>query len=245
MLRRRNRFVMAGLCLALSGCGATGATGAVVATATQAAASLPPYTIPPDPKPRCPTDFAGTADPKSVVDATADIFAAGLDAVPQFDGGGGSLPPVWTLAATGQHVVTFADVKGCVNRWHDMHVEDYNGPNGDSLGHTMIDSVGGISGIDFEHNQMFLVGVFLTDAAPGASAPLILHFGKGYEFTDLEPLIGQEFFIGDGVGHAYRAPAGATRLFLGFADAEGFQGAPGIYSNNLGELTVTVIISPS
>ena len=48
--------------------------------------------------------------------------------------------------------------------------------------------------------------------------------------------------IRNGVGHRYRAPAEATRLFLGFADADNFQGPPGWYYNNAGEVHATVKI---
>jgi hypothetical protein len=54
------------------------------------------------------------------------------------------------------------------------------------------------------------------------------------------PEIGQTFLIGDGVGHRYRAPEGATRLFLGFADGFVYRGDPGWYDNNVGSLQVVV-----
>ena len=53
---------------------------------------------------------------------------------------------------------------------------------------------------------MFLVGVFLTDAAPSGSAPSRLDFTDREEFNLLEPEIGQTFLIGDGVGHGIARP---------------------------------------
>jgi hypothetical protein len=88
---------------------------------------------------------------------------------------------------------------------------------------------------------MFLVGVFLTDSPPSKPAPPRLDFTTR-EFDLLAPRIGQTFLIGDGKGHKYRVPSGATRLFVGFADAFGYQGAPGWYENNAGNLTVTAAI---
>jgi len=67
-----------------------------------------------------------------------------------------------------------------------------------------------------------------------------LDFTDGEDFSELAPEIGQTFFIGDGVGRIYRVTADATRLFLGFADAFNYVGAPGWYANNGGSLEVTV-----
>lgn len=43
-------------------------------------------------------------------------------------------------------------------------------------------------------------------------------------------------------GRSYRVPSGATRLFLGFTDAFLYEGSPGWYGNNAGELDVTVTV---
>jgi hypothetical protein len=55
----------------------------------------------------------------------------------------------------------------------------------------------------------------------------------------------QIFFIGDGRTHdgeaqRFKVPRGATRLYLGFADAWGWRGAPGYFDDNSGSLDVTV-----
>ena len=69
-------------------------------------------------------------------------------------------------------------------------------------------------------------------------------------FTTLDPQLRQTFFIGDGqttVGsiiQQFFVPAGATRLFLGFADGDRFQGRPAFYDDNLGSLTATFSIAP-
>ena len=87
---------------------------------------------------------------------------------------------------------------------------------------------------------MFLVGVFLGPARPKRPAPPRLDFTGKERFSRLAPQLGQTFFVGDGKGRSYRAPAGATRLFLGFADSFFYQGEPGWYGNNAGSLEVTV-----
>jgi hypothetical protein len=90
-----------------------------------------------------------------------------------------------------------------------------------------------------------LVGVFLDDGVPNASAaPPGLDFsdgGLGTAFGQLCPGLKQPFFIGDGLtGHGTGAPqqfvvpAGATRLFLGTVD--GFD-----WNTNSGAFSVQVI----
>jgi hypothetical protein len=55
-------------------------------------------------------------------------------------------------------------------------------------------------------------------------------------------LAGGPFFIG--TSKTMVVPTGATELFLGFADASGFNGPSGFYSDNSGALTVTVAAVP-
>ena len=92
-------------------------------------------------------------------------------------------------------------------------------------------------------NGMFLVGVFLGDSPPKRPAPQRLDFTETEQFDVIAPPIGQTFFIGDGKGRSYRVPRGATRLFVGFADGFFYQGAPGWYGNNAGQLRVTVAVA--
>jgi hypothetical protein len=88
------------------------------------------------------------------------------------------------------------------------------------------------------------VGVFLTDDPSAPPAPKRLDFTKRERFKTLAPQTAQTFFIGDGSGRSIRVPRGATRLFLGFADAYSnghfYQGQPGFYANNGGHLCVAV-----
>ena len=112
---------------------------------------------------------------------------------------------------------------------------------------TDITSYKGISGVIHARKTMFLVGVFLTDAEPADPAPARLDFSNNEAFATLAPVIGQTFFIGDGLTgtgagtvQQFAVPDAATRLFLGFADGYGVHGSPGYYGDNSGSLGVTV-----
>ena len=82
-----------------------------------------------------------------------------------------------------------------------------------------------------------LLGVFLTDVQPSnppvaacsAGAPTGLAFStpEQLDYRTLAPMVGQPFFIGngvasDGVAHQVEVPPGATRLFLGSMDGFGW-----------------------
>jgi hypothetical protein len=126
------------------------------------------------------------------------------------------MPPSVQLPG-GVSVVTFPTVKGKVTA--RMGSLPYKGPGGDEKGETDITSYGGISGIVDRRHGQFLVGVFLTDDPPANFAPRRLDFTKHERFRTLAPRVGQTFFVGDGRDRTFRVPPGATRLFLGFADA--------------------------
>jgi hypothetical protein len=171
------------------------------------------------------------------VPATANIFAAG-SATP-FAGE----VPVWIPIGHGKTDFQFRS-SGHVSPFYDF----YNlGPEGVIGQPVTINSYGGISAFLCDHGFP-LVGVFLSDAAPDGPAPSTLDFsGNGRNFTSLSPGLGQVFYIGNGrtdggVAQTFHAPAGATRLFLGFPDAVDFQGDPGSYFDNVGRLKVLPII---
>ena len=121
------------------------------------------------------------------------------------------------------------------------------GPDGD--GESDIYSLAGISGHKGPCGAV--VGVFLNNQNPvGLGPPATLDFtsaGLGTAFTTLHPGLRQVFFIGDGVTgtgtgarQTFTAPTGATRLFIGIADAFSFYADPGAYDDNHGAFVVTV-----
>lgn len=181
----------------------------------------------------------------TLVSAQANIFGAGSDFAPGPGGGGGGIVPPSVQIPEGSGVITFPTVSGKVTA--RMGSLPYKGPGGDEKGETDITSYGGISGIVDRRHGMFLVGVFLTDDPPSNLAPRRLDFTKHERFRTLAPRLGQTVFIGDGRDRTFRVPAGATRIFLGFADAYSlgesalqgnYQGRPGYYDNNGGHLCV-------
>lgn len=102
---------------------------------------------------------------------------------------------------------------------------------------------------------MFLTGVFLGPANPGTAPSTIDYTTLSSNALSFNPLLGQVFFIGDGLGtgsivQQFFVPSGATRLFFGFADGiPGFGSPstpvpPGAYTDNSGSLTVDYSYAP-
>lgn len=128
-------------------------------------------------------------------------------------------------------------------------------PDGLANTQSLINAFGGIS--QYLGPQGSLVGVFLSDDIPTGEPPAPLNFGApgesegalGVDFERLTPQLGQVFFIGDGMNSAGRpqifiAPANATRVFIGLADASDFSGDPSCYSDNTGSYDFTIVGNP-
>jgi hypothetical protein len=173
-----------------------------------------------------------------VVPARADLFAAGLSAVPQLPGGGGVLPPSITFAAGPGKVVMIDSATGTMTAgaaWPK------GGPAGYPKATTDIQSLGRISGFAGE-GQLFLAGVFLGDGPPTGPLPARLGNKPG---ATVSPKLNQTFYIGlgqktDGTPLEYPVPVDATHLYLGIVDAASFHGAPGFYDDNTGSFKVTL-----
>jgi hypothetical protein len=223
-----------GVLTACSGGGNKAEGGSMTQTSPSAATTAP----------HASTEGEGTSCPAglTMVSGQANIFGAGSDFAPGPGGESGGLVPPSVELPEGLSVITIPTITGKVSPMSAL--VGYNGAGGDGKGATDITSYGGISGIVDRRNGMFLVGVFLTNEAPSTSAPKRLDFTKRERFRTLAPDVGQTFFIGDGRGRTFRVPGGATRVFLGFADAYSdghfYQGHPGYYGNNGGHLCVQV-----
>jgi hypothetical protein len=93
----------------------------------------------------------------------------------------------------------------------------------------------------------YIAGVFLAASGPSGTLPTALDFtgSGGTSFNSLSASIDQVFFVGDGLtGDAtgttqtFYVPTGATELYLGLADACGYNGGPGCLQDNSGSFTV-------
>lgn len=164
-------------------------------------------------------------------------------------GGGDGFNPFEISFTAGSGLeLTFSSVVG------DTHCCNGN-PNGSGsanpdgfggLPATNVSASGGISGIS-SPGTLFLMGVFADSSVGFGIAPATLNYNGGLSTSDsvFSPSLNQSFFIGDGLTGAgfgatqvFQVPDFADRLFLGFADAAGFSGAPNFFADNTGGLTV-------
>jgi hypothetical protein len=185
-----------------------------------------------------------------VVPGTSNIWGAGLSS--PVVGSGSTLPPVISFTAGTVSSISFSSITGAVG----YDASAVIGADGISAGFsgTNMDGYagGGISGIQFNGRQMFLVGVFLgSSPATGGTAPSKLVYTDASALgLTWNPLLAQVFFIGNGLGtgsaqQTFNVPTGATRLFWGFADGAPQFGSPSAailpngYSDNGGSLNAT------
>ena len=138
-------------------------------------------------------------------------------------------------------VVTFNSIAGTVNCCNSPPATP---PDGDSGTSTNLSPVNGISGIVAPTN-MFLAGVFTNGNPAALVAPASLNFTTLTEsFASLSPAMNQTFFVGDGLTgsgsgsrQTFVIPSGATDLWLGLPDGQGFNGPPSFYGDNSGSFT--------
>lgn len=177
------------------------------------------------------------------VNGTADLYKAAGD-----DGSNGTSPVIIelgnatsiTLSVTGRVSVNIGSG------------DNFNDPDGVGSAQGEINTGFGLfSGIRAP-TAGFLAGVFVSGALR-VSAPAALDFtstGLGTDFSSLNPLNSQVFFIGDGSNGAgatqtfYIPQAGRGRqLVLGLTDACGYSGAPGCYGDNTGAFVVNYTLN--
>lgn len=188
------------------------------------------------------------------VTATMDVYRAG-----GYDNGVGGLAPAeFSFTAGPGQVITF-HVGGQWACGPDPLFGADGTTSGGCIGPTYVENpIGTFSGINFTDFACPLVGIFLEDSLP-TSAPPPLRFyitdssqgGIPTDFTTLSPLIGQVFFIGDGLTgtgggslQKFIVPPTATSLYLGFIDTNDL-GKPSEYSNNVGRMEVEPVLHTS
>jgi len=183
--------------------------------------------------------------------ATDDIYAAGHSALPATIYPG-TFPSSDTFSLDPNEILKFSSVTGMVG----CNFVITNGPDGPCWPgvNTTVTSYGGLSGIDAYQDNMFLVGVFLSAAEPTGLGPSVLDYNYGTpgslstDDPSFSPELDQVFYIGDGLTgtgsgpeQVFDVPAGADRLFLGFADS--FDSVPSYYADDVGSLTATFAIT--
>jgi hypothetical protein len=184
------------------------------------------------------------------VSGRANIFGAGLTALP-LGTGGGILPPLFHFQSGPNQVLVFTSVAGLISigTAPNGYEFGYNGPDGivNSPYNDSWTAVGGLSGYVDNNRIATLVGVFLDDSEPTNPPPSSLNFSDddpiGHSFSSLAPQIAQVFFIGDGLTGAasgsqqvFIVPPTASRLVLGIPDDN--------YNDNSGSFVATFAISP-
>jgi len=244
----RFQHLLAASLLCGAGCTLTFNTGATPGSGTIRTSS---NAIPIDPNQAMPASSYSTtvnlslgAQSALLIDSRSDIFSSGMPVASPERGG---VLPAMAILAPGGGVLSFSEVRGLAG----CGAGEASGPDGGRCagGDTALSGTESISGIiDHQHSQ-FLVGVFLAETK--VPAPPALDFSEGAlgtAFPELSPALGQTFYLGDGLSgrgagspQRFVIPAGATRLYLGYADGWGFQGAPGAYGDNTGGISTALI----
>lgn len=194
--------------------------------------------------------------------APLQVEVAGTTSIYQVFGLPGSTNDASTDAVridlSGPTVVSFVSVTGGVNCCSDPF--DLNTPDGKNFapnyngGNTTVDGIHNISGA-YGNTQLPLVAMFTTEQDPSTlAAPVAaLPAWDAQNPQSLAPALYQVFYVGDGrAGYDdaagallnFTAPTGATRLYLGFADAGAFSGTSAWYADNRGAMQVSVMLQP-
>jgi PEP-CTERM motif len=193
---------------------------------------------------------AGGALGLASAQAATTVTVNGVDDVYQANGpdGSGGLAPQ-TINVTGLTSITFSVSTGdtvTVNGGGNYNDADGVG----SASGEFITGANDISGITTP-TAGAIIGVF--EGAVLTATPAALNFDTGVgdtpgttSFASLSPDLQQAFFIGDGLTgdgtgatQTFYVPTGATTLYLGLADACGYNGSPSCYGDNSGSFTVT------
>lgn len=179
------------------------------------------------------------------VPATANIYLIGASDDTEAQLSDPGTKPV-SLDVDGAGTVAFPSVDGDVGACSGCEPESPDGGNL-SFGSTAITGFNGIAGVTFADRTLFVVGVFVGDDQPSQPADAVVALSGADDEVTQEPDLGEPFFVGDGEtgdGEAQEivVPDGAKTLYLGFADAFGFVGAPGAYGDNEGSVDIEVTI---
>jgi hypothetical protein len=170
------------------------------------------------------------------VSPKADIYLAGGNLRP---GSSGETPSDYAFAATPGLSFEF-DVTGGANPFGNGG--GLLGPDGNLGAIGGLPPIGDLSGILYPGSfSLPLMGVFLGNSLPSAAPAGLDFFTNGVAFASLAPLLGQVFWIGDGLtgtgagaSQVFYVPTGATHLYFGLVDDGG------AYLDNVGGFDVDI-----
>lgn len=205
------------------------------------------------------TAFAGQAAAQTAIAAGGSVSGSvdGTASIYQLFGHSGTTEASQAAATTDApylsfgagNVFTFTSVTGGVNCCSNPG--DLFTPDGRSGASTGVLSLNGLSPT-VGNTALGLVAVFTSNTDPaGGVAPAALAYDASAP-ASLAPALNQVFYVGDGrqgldnpAGAllSFTAPVGATRLYIGFADAFSFNGASSYYQDNPGSVSYTVALS--
>ena len=176
------------------------------------------------------------------IPSASNLYAATLTSVPSMPGGGGILPVEVELpAGTARHFI----VEAASGTWK---VGQTVGPDGHIVEGTEVNfaDYGGFAGPRLRDRIRLLTAVFADSAGPTETPPASFDCDDT-SAAEFSPLVYQFYCVGDGLtgegeGDPQRfvIPTDATRLYFGALDGTGGGANPGTYSDNPGELEVTI-----
>lgn len=161
--------------------------------------------------------LAGSAHAATfVVPANSIIFAAGLTTLPALPGGGGSLPPSITVFAGEKlRISAFGTVTPAIGSGLITDADGF--ATNPVAGSPIVTNPTGSGVADYIGTRSFgLLGTFA-----GGASNAVLNIGSSFMIV---------------------VPAGATKLYFGFADGYALTGSASYYNDNGGFVTVTTSV---
>jgi len=158
--------------------------------------------------------------------------------------GGAGIPPI-VIDIRGVKMISFEGAEGLVTCFGERENTMF-GPDGGAYGeHTDVHELGAISGIKHKSKVMFLCGVILSDFSSLDPPFPAKDYTDKEDYEELYPSFNQPFFIGDGKNkdgtiQRIQVREDATTMYIGFADC--LAGPPRNYSNNEGNIKITVVL---
>jgi len=193
------------------------------------------------------------------VSAKMDLYRAGGYS----DHSDGSAPAEYSIQPGTVPAITFSSITGLWTCSSINPVVPPYGPDGtttggcnNGTGRHINNPIGPFSGYDTTDFSGALAGMFLADSLPTSPPPPLRFYvsdssqgGIQTNFTSLSPVVGQVFFIGDGLTgtgtgatQVFQVPPTASRLYLGYVDSCNAT-VPGCYGDNSGSMAVSLAAS--